>query len=161
MAHVHVDSWRETYRGVMPDRILDDPGMLEMRRRFWATVLADPRFDGTTAVAEEDGRIVGIALAGPSPHAEEEDAAMQLYVLYLRRSHHGSGLGRGLLDAVLDDDRPAALWVADPNPRAQAFYRAAGFRTDGREKVEDGVRELRMVRSPGAASRVSGSPDRG
>jgi GNAT superfamily N-acetyltransferase len=160
MAHVHVDSWRETYRGVMPDRVLDDPGMLEMRRRFWATVLADPRFEGTTAVAEEDGRIVGIALAGPTPNAEEDGAA-QLYVLYLLHGHHGSGLGRGLLDAVLDDERPATLWVADPNPRAQAFYRKAGFTADGEEKVEDGVRELRMIRAAGGASRVSGSPGRG
>jgi predicted GNAT family N-acyltransferase len=38
------------------------------------------------------------------------------------------------------------LWVADPNPRAQAFYRKQGFVPDGTSKVEDGVREIRMVR---------------
>jgi predicted GNAT family N-acyltransferase len=39
-----------------------------------------------------------------------------------------------------------ALWVADPNPRAQAFYRKHGFVADGSAQVEDGVREIRMVR---------------
>ena len=39
-----------------------------------------------------------------------------------------------------------ALWVADPNPRAQAFYRKHGFVADGRAQVEGGVREIRMVR---------------
>ena len=39
-----------------------------------------------------------------------------------------------------------ALWVADPNPRAQAFYRKHGFVADGTAQVEDGVREVRMVR---------------
>ena len=39
----------------------------------------------------------------------------------------------------------AALWVADPNPRAQAFYRKHGFVADGTVNVENGVRELRMV----------------
>jgi predicted GNAT family N-acyltransferase len=38
------------------------------------------------------------------------------------------------------------LWVADPNPRAQAFYRKHGFVADGATQVEDGVREIRMVR---------------
>jgi len=38
------------------------------------------------------------------------------------------------------------MWVADPNPRAQAFYRKHGFVADGAAQVEDGVREIRMVR---------------
>ncbi len=38
------------------------------------------------------------------------------------------------------------LWVADPNPRAQAFYRKHGFVPDGTAQVENGVREIRMVR---------------
>jgi hypothetical protein len=40
-----------------------------------------------------------------------------------------------------------ALWVADPNPRAHAFYRKHGFVPDGTMQVEDGVREIRMVRT--------------
>ncbi len=28
MARVHVDTWRETYRGLMSDSELDDPGLL-------------------------------------------------------------------------------------------------------------------------------------
>jgi predicted GNAT family N-acyltransferase len=36
--------------------------------------------------------------------------------------------------------------VADPNPRAQAFYRRSGFVADGAAQVQDGVREVRMVR---------------
>jgi predicted GNAT family N-acyltransferase len=40
-----------------------------------------------------------------------------------------------------------ALWVADPNPRAQAFYRKQGFAADGAERVDEGVREIRMIRN--------------
>ena len=36
--------------------------------------------------------------------------------------------------------------VADPNARAQAFYRKHGFVADGTAQVEGGVREIRMVR---------------
>jgi GNAT superfamily N-acetyltransferase len=59
---------------------------------------------------------------------------------------HGTGAGRALLEAVINPAEPAALWVADPNPRAQAFYRKHGFAADGTARSGDGVREIRMVR---------------
>ena len=72
--------------------------------------------------------------------------ARQLYVLYVHAADHGTGAGPALLRAVLDQAEPAALWVADPNPRAQAFYRRNGFVADGTTQVQDGVREIRMLR---------------
>lgn len=67
-------------------------------------------------------------------------------MLYVLAEHHGSGAGAGLLDAVVPAGVPAYLWVADPNPRAQAFYRKHGFVPDGVTQVDDGVPEIRMVR---------------
>jgi Acetyltransferase (GNAT) domain len=82
------------------------------------------------------------ALSSPtSPHL-----ARALYVLYAYAVFHGTGAGRALLDAALDPADRTALWVTDPNPRAQAFYRKHGFAPDGVAQVEDGVREIRMVR---------------
>ena len=74
-------------------------------------------------------------------------------MLYVYAAHHGTGAGPGLLGAVLDPDESAALWVADPNPRAQAFYRKHGFAADGAAQVEGGVREIRMVRARPTARR--------
>jgi predicted GNAT family N-acyltransferase len=61
-------------------------------------------------------------------------------------------VGAALLNAVIDPSAPAALWVADPNPRAQAFYRKNGFIADGTVKIEDDVRDIRMVRIIQAAT---------
>lgn len=55
-------------------------------------------------------------------------------------------MGKALLDTVVPADVGAALWVADPNPRAQAFYRKTGFTADGTRRVENEVREVRMRR---------------
>jgi len=148
MARVHVASWRETYRGVMRDDVLDDPGFVDRRERFWAAALTDPRYGrNRIAVAELDGEVVGIAMSGP-PADADATWPRQLYVLYLLASAHGSGAGAALLEAVVDRGEAASLWVADPNPRAQAFYRRQGFVTDGTTQMDDGVRELRMIRMP-------------
>jgi GNAT superfamily N-acetyltransferase len=146
MARMHMQSWQETYRGLMPDHVLDDPGLVASRERFWTAVLSDERFRASrAAVAERDGGVIGVALAGPSEDPQFVGIT-HLYVLYVLAAEHGSGAGTALLQAVLAPHEPATLWVADPNPRAQAFYRKHGFIADGTVQVEDGVREIRMVR---------------
>lgn len=146
MARVNVRAWRETYRGVMGDHVLDDPGLPAARERFWTAMLSDDRYSANrVAVAERDGEMIGIAMAGPS-RSSESQWSTQLYVLYVLAAEHGTGAGSALLDAVVGPHDPAALWVADPNPRAQAFYRKHGFVADGTVNVEEGVREIRMVR---------------
>ena len=63
MARVHVDAWRETYRGLMRDAVLDDPALLSWRETFWAAALTDPRYDqNTVAVASYGGTLIGIAI---------------------------------------------------------------------------------------------------
>lgn len=147
MARVNVRCWQETYRGLMPDAVLDAPGLLAARQRFWTAALTDERYRrNRVAVAERDGELVGIAMSGP-PLDAGATWARQLYVLYVHAADHGSGAGAALLEAVLDPGPAAALWVADPNPRAQAFYRKHGFVADGTVQVEDGMREIRMVRA--------------
>lgn len=151
MTRVHVDTWRETYRGLMSDAVLDDPGLLDWRERFWASALADPRYEqNNVAVASHEGTLIGIAMSGPS--LDDADEPQQLYVLYAYAAFHGSGVGTALLNAVIDPTAPAALWVADPNPRAQAFYGKNGFVADGAVKIEDDVRDVRMVRKIQAAN---------
>jgi len=121
MARVNVRSWRETYRGVMADRVLDDPGLPAARERFWTAMLSDERYRANSvAVAERDGEVIGIAMAGPS-QSSGSHWGRHLYVLYVVAAEHGTGAGAALLGTVVGPDESAALWVSDPNPRAQAF----------------------------------------
>ena len=163
MSRVIVRCWQETYRGIMSDALLDDPGAVGARERFWTAALTDERYrDNRVAVAERDGALVGLAMSGPPPDAGAP-WARQLYVLYVVASVHGTGAGPALLEAVLDPWEAVALWVADPNPRAQAFYGKHGFVADGTTQVEGGVREVRMVRAAhlraGADRCLPGRPD--
>ena len=85
--------------------------------------------------------------------------ARQLYVLYVIAADHGTGAGPALLSAVVNSEESVALWVADPNPRAQAFYRKHGFVADGSTQIAGlGVREIRMVRGTYQDPDGCGSP---
>jgi hypothetical protein len=102
MARVHVRCWLETYRGLMPDAVLDDPGFPAARERMWTGALTGERYrQNRVAVAERDDELAGIAMSGPP-----EDAAAawtrQLYALYVYAADHGTGAGRALLEAVID-----------------------------------------------------------
>ena len=146
MARVNVRCWQETYRGLMSDAVLDAPGFLAARERFWTAALADERYRANrVAVAGREGELVGIAMSGP-PLDAGAAWARQLYVLYVYSADHGTGAGPALLEAVIAPGESVALWVADPNPPAQAFYRKHGFLADGTVQVEGGVREIRMIR---------------
>ena len=148
IALVHVTSWRETYRGTLvSEQMLDSPDFLPSRERFWTAALTNQRWAANRIrIAEDGGTLIGIAMSGP---VHDEEWAHHLYVLYVLAKHHGTGVGTALLNSALDQSESAALWVGDPVPRAQAFYRKNGFVPDGTVKVEDNIRELRM-RRPGS-----------
>lgn len=162
MARVHVASWRETYRGLMSDDVLDDPDLFRRRVEMWTEVLGEPASDSLrVAVSEVGGEIMGVALARVAADADDasgpDDGTMSpaaagprecsLLVLYVLERFHGTGAGELLLDAVTRADELTALDVADPNPRAQAFYAKHGFDVDGRAEHGD-ITALRMVRVP-------------
>ena len=152
LARVHTEIWRETYSGMMPERLLDDESRVR-REQMWARVLfADP-VPPRTVVAEVGGAVIGFASAGEAfAHDEQKLLApartLQVYAINVLAVHHGTGVGQRLLDAVVADE-PAQLWVAKANARARAFYARNGFEADGAEFADptlDDLIEVRLVR---------------
>jgi ribosomal protein S18 acetylase RimI-like enzyme len=149
IAEVHVTTWREAYGHLLPEGYLDDDHV-RGRHEMWTRLLASPRDDRPVRIAERDGRVIGLAVAGPSiaTAGEEPPRERQLYMLYVLAAEYGTGAGQALLDAVLADG-PAQLWVAKENPRAIAFYRRNGFEFDGAEQhdpLAPAIVDARMVR---------------
>ena len=134
LGRVHQQCWVETYVDLVPEEFWDHS--TEARRiGMWERMLRRSETGRRLMLAEVDGSVVGFALAAASvarehPEAPAEDS-IEIRMLYLTRSHHGSGIGQQLLDAVLFPGEAAQLWVAEQNPRAQAFYRRNGFLADG------------------------------
>jgi len=136
--------WREAYAGLVDYNYLYSAEIEERRLVRWRERLARAR---TVWLAQADCAVVGVASAGPS-RDDPPPTAVELMSLYLRVTHHGSGLAGRLLHAAIGTG-PASLWVFAANVRAQRFYRRHGFVLDGAEKIDDdtGLLEVRMVRS--------------
>jgi len=141
-AACHLACWREAYEELWGAERFDefDVNRMAVRRRKEIEAGIAQHFLG-----ELDGEVIGIAIAGPTRDADSP-TEQELYAIYVRAAHQGSGLADDLLDATLGD-RPALLWVYRDNPRASAFYVHHDFIPDGDERTDSvGILEIRMVR---------------
>jgi GNAT superfamily N-acetyltransferase len=141
-AACHLACWREAYEDLWgPERFatIDAETLVADRRRALETGQAEHM------LAEHDGEVVGVAIAGPT-RDEDSPTSTELYAIFVREVLHGSGIADDLLDAVIDG-QAASLWVYRDNPRASAFYVNHGFIPDGAERNDSvGILEIRMVR---------------
>lgn len=151
-AALHAHVWRQTYRGLMEDRVVDGlsaegftPMWESIGRAYDEDRVTD---DGRQLwLAEHDGVPVAFIFFGP-PRDEDPPAPLQLWALNVHPDHQGTGIAQRLLDEHLGGVQ-AYLWVARGNDRAIRFYQRNGFGLDGTESADqhDGVVEVRMVRS--------------
>lgn len=139
IAAVHVRSWQEAYRGLMPQEVLDGLSIAE-RAANWARIIAETSRGSRTLVAERDGTIAGWASFGA---ARDEDApgTGELWGIYAHPDAWSTGVGHRLIAAVEDGLRAdghevAYLWVLEGNDRAAGFYERHGWTADGGVTVD-------------------------
>jgi ribosomal protein S18 acetylase RimI-like enzyme len=133
VGHIHVESWKVAYRGLMPDDVIARTD-LAYRTRFWAERIADR--DWPVFVIEEDGECVAfcqmIASLDPDDDPGQVGHITSLHVLPQLR---GRGHGRALMAHVLAEFQrrgftALTLWVLEENRPARRFYEQYGFRQD-------------------------------
>ena len=137
VARLHWEVRREAFADSVPAAVLDRKD-LPWRLRFWAEVLADPRYGRArfALLVEEGDTLAGIAGAGPPEREEFPGWTAVLHNLYVRPAFQGRGHGRRLLEATaarfagLGEER-FYLWTPEGNRRARAFYEHVGGRGIG------------------------------
>jgi len=129
IASVHVDSWRETYPGMLPDRYLGAMDVSDYEDR-WLRTIQDPYHRSAVFVVEELGRVVGFASCGRERDGDARYAG-ELYAIYLLAAAQGRGLGRALVEAVVGalairGMTSMVVWVLRDNTAARGFYERMG-----------------------------------
>jgi ribosomal protein S18 acetylase RimI-like enzyme len=129
MAKVHVNSWRTTYAGIVPDTYLTNLSYAE-RKNLWHDILSNPSDNKYRFVAVNDeGCIVGFVSDGPKRNGDPMYQA-ELYSIYLLQEYQGHGIGRLLTHKLVERFLQSGitsmlLWVFAANPACR-FYEALG-----------------------------------
>jgi ribosomal protein S18 acetylase RimI-like enzyme len=129
---VFLDCWRQSYRGVLPDRLVDSMTD-EAANDLWGRALSDK--DATVVIAVRD------VVLGVTRYAQAGSTGL-VHSLYVSPDARGLGLGRRLLDRAAADlaaahATSASLWVFADNAPSIGFYAACGWLPDGVTRIQD------------------------
>ena len=131
IARAHTESWKVSYRGILPDSLLDriDVGQRASTR---SRILADPHIVQLVAYDTTHRDIVGFCDAGESRRRHiVKGVDGEIYALYLVHRAKRYGLGTEMFEAcrerlALRGLRSLVIWVLENNPHARRFYEAMG-----------------------------------
>ncbi len=130
IACIYVDSWRDTYPGMLPLRAL--AGMdVEHQAARWRSAIAMPGREAVLVAESYKETILGMASLG---RARDTDLGFggEIYTLYVDPMATGNGIGRALLRAGFEElaergFKSCMIWAHAQNP-ARFFYQAMGGR---------------------------------
>ena len=128
IGRIHVETWRASYRGIVPEEYL--AGLSAVARAGEWRELLEGQDRSRFVLVAEDEEVCGFAAAGPE-RGGEPGFAGELYALYLRPLRQRLGFGRALVRSVAAGLTEAGvssmlLWVFEANIGARAFYEKLG-----------------------------------
>jgi GNAT superfamily N-acetyltransferase len=144
IARVHLETWRTTYTGIVPQAYLDSL-TFEDRLAQWQRHSSNIGLERRLFVAVVNGQIVGFADCGKERGADAEFDG-ELYGFYILEQHQKRGIGRQLFAAVVRNLQARGfgkmlVWVLAQNP-ATAFYQRLGGEKVREQHLEIGGASL-------------------
>lgn len=149
IAQVHVDTWRSTYPGIVPQAFLDSLDV-DARAKQWEEWLV--REGVHVFVAEDAGAVCGF-ISGGILHDGAQVADLnydsEIYTLYVLAAAQGRGIGRELMRALADrlvqgDLLRPVVWALEKNPWC-GFYERLGGKRMAQKTIEIGGAQLSDV----------------
>ncbi len=136
LARVHVQSWRETYPGMLPQVYLDRMSTAVHARRWRSRLM---RGTEVTLVAETAQGLAGYC-SGDWTRGGARPGEAEIATLYVLKRAQGSGIGRRLLVSAARalaarGATSLVIWVLRDNTGARRFYERMGGSSE-RERDE-------------------------
>jgi GNAT superfamily N-acetyltransferase len=145
IAHVHVESWKTTYTGIVSDAFLGSLNK-ENRTHSWQEQILAGNI--SIFVAEDEKGIFGFAAVGKI-REKLDDYDAELYAIYLLRERQGQGVGRILVLTSASALRVKGfmsmiVWVLEQNPSV-SFYQRLGAVQIARKTINIGGVDLQEL----------------
>ena len=125
VASLHIESWQNSYRGILPDAYLDGP-IVNERQHVWHLRLSTPSLNRQLVVlAMNHGAPIGFVCVLLD---EEPARGACLDNLHVSFRYQGHGIGRQLFakgaqwTRKVEPSWPMHLWVFEENHSARHFY---------------------------------------
>jgi GNAT superfamily N-acetyltransferase len=145
MARVSVDTWRLTYRDILPKPYLERmrPAAHENQRSRMMHAQGVHHF---VAIEPTAGEVVGFASCGPTRGGGTGGITGEIYELYVQNGYQARGLGRRLFRAASDrlardGHESMIVWVLNDNPNRGFYPRIGGWR-HGQKTIRVGGADL-------------------
>jgi GNAT superfamily N-acetyltransferase len=103
---MHVASWRETYSGLLPEKMLSSLSV-EARAAAWARIMQEPTTDHSTVIylADHEGAIIGLGSCGAQRTDSLKDKGYdgEVSAIYVLREFQKRKVGTRILRAMSSD----------------------------------------------------------
>jgi L-amino acid N-acyltransferase YncA len=136
IANVHVDSWIETYTGIVPDKYLSTLSK-EKKQEMWESIISSNKPKQYTFVAEVNGAIVGFINGGEAKE-KEHGFDGELRAIYLLQNHQGKKIGKAMFNKLSeslknDSIKNMYLWVLRDNASVDFYKGMGGIKGNSKE----------------------------
>lgn len=146
IAKVHVDSWKNTYKNILPTEYLEKLSY-EQRTELWVRNIS--KVDHYVFVAESDnGEIIGFTDGGKRAENEIEGSG-DLTSIYILDQFQGQGIGSKLVNKLFTKLKALGyekifVEVLEDN-QSKRFYKRLGARLEKTEKINIGNKDLDLL----------------
>ena len=131
IANVYVETWRSTYAGILPDKVLIEMST-ERQMVMWARAIrhaAGSSEEKILVLVDEQEGVVGMSSCGFNRDRDSSYGG-EVYTLYVHPNHQNQGHGKkllaGLFEIMIAQGYSAAIiWVLSLNP-SRFFYEVMG-----------------------------------
>ena len=123
IATINVLGWKTTYRGLVPDELLDALSVTEKRiERFAKTISENEIF----LVAENETGVIGYLSGGKT--RDNLPYAYEMYMLYVHPDFQRAGIGTALVQGFKEKIKGVSfcVFVLDGNTKGIHFYQKMG-----------------------------------
>jgi ribosomal protein S18 acetylase RimI-like enzyme len=131
IANIYVESWRSTYAGIVPDKILIEMSV-ERQMAMWARAIHNIeglKREKILVIEEENSGVIGVGSCGFNRDRVTVYSG-EVYTLYIHPDYQGKGYGEQLLAGLFNimiarEYNTALIWVLALNP-SRFFYEVMG-----------------------------------
>jgi RimJ/RimL family protein N-acetyltransferase len=135
LGEIHSKSWYHAYKGIVPDKILENLSSQKMQKRFEGAINKSEE----NAIIFKNNKPVGFIYIGKCRDEDKPNTCGEVWGIYLHPDYWNMGIGTKLINWGLNELKnrnfnQITLWVLEENTNARKFYEKIGFKHDGTAK---------------------------